>query len=128
MSAIHLRMVKLKGYRQIVPEHLLFVSAPNDKRIIVNSAVHTNGTVDFCIYNRRCANHHTVRQVPVLAAVSNLHGVSQVILIELRQIFREENIAGADFSFFVLHNSIHGNRIVLDQFMADGENIKLLYA
>ena len=63
---------------------------------------------------------------PVLAAVSHLHGISQVILIELRQIFREENIAGADFSFFVLHNSIHGNGIVLNQFMADGENIKPL--
>ena len=45
MSTIHLRMVKLKGYRQILPEQLLFVSAPNDKWVIRNTAVHTDCSI-----------------------------------------------------------------------------------
>ena len=68
MGAVHLRVMELEGNRQIIPEPFLFVSAPDDKGIIENAAVHPDGSVNLRIDNRRRAYDHAVlRQVPVPA-------------------------------------------------------------
>ena len=45
MSTIHLCMMKLEGDWQIIPEKLLFISAPDYKRIVENPTVHTDSTI-----------------------------------------------------------------------------------
>ena len=83
MSAIHLCMMKLEGDWQIIPEILLFISAPDKKGIIENPAVHTSSSVKFCIYDSERADDHTIfGQVPVLTACGNLRRILQILLIE----------------------------------------------
>ena len=60
MCAVHLRVMELERKRQIIPEPFLFVSAPDKKGIIKNTAVHTNSSVKFCIYDSGRADDHTV--------------------------------------------------------------------
>lgn len=95
---------------------LFSVFAPDDKRIIKNTAIHTNRTINFCIYNSRCADYHAViRQVSVLRIFSCPGCISQVVLIELIQIIRIWNIAGAHRSILVLYHCVECNRIILHQ-------------
>ena len=76
MCAIHLRMMKLKRQRQIIPEPLFSISAPDDKRIVENSTVHTDSPINLRIDNSGCPNHHTVcGQIPDPAACSNLRRI-----------------------------------------------------
>ena len=69
MRAVHLRVMELKRQRQIIPESFLSVSAPDDKRIIENAAVHADGSVDFRVDNGGCADNHAKSLSRQLAAV-----------------------------------------------------------
>lgn len=60
MGAVHLRVVKLKRNRQIIPKPPLFIASPNHKRIIENPAVHAHRTVNFRVNNRRSADNYAV--------------------------------------------------------------------
>ena len=60
VCAVHLRVMELEGEGQVIPKPFLFVSAPNNKGIIKNAAVHTNSSVDFRIYDGGSADDHTV--------------------------------------------------------------------
>lgn len=60
VSAVHLRVMELERERQVIPKPFLFVSAPNNKGIVENAAVHTNSSVDFRIYDGGSADDHTV--------------------------------------------------------------------
>ena len=44
---------------QVIPKPFLFVSAPNNKGIVENAAVHTNSSADFRIYDGGSADDHT---------------------------------------------------------------------
>ena len=57
MSAVHLRVVKLKGNRHGVTEKTFSVFAPDQKRIVINAAVHADRAVYFRLDNRRAADH-----------------------------------------------------------------------
>ena len=68
MGTIHLRMVKLERYGQLVPKPLFSVFAPDDERIIEHAAIHADSPVDFGIDNGRGADNHAIsRQVVVPA-------------------------------------------------------------
>ena len=60
VCAVHLRVVELERERQVIPEPFLFVPAPDNKGIIENTAVHTNSSVNFRIYDSGRADDHTV--------------------------------------------------------------------
>ncbi len=60
VSAIHLRMMELERKGKVISKPFLFVSAPNDKRIIENAAIHTDSSVNFRIYDSGSADDHTV--------------------------------------------------------------------
>ena len=60
MCAIHLRVMELERDRQVIPEPFLFIPAPDNKGIIENTAVHTNSSVDFRIYDSGRTDDHTV--------------------------------------------------------------------
>ena len=47
MGAIHLCMMKLEGNRKLIAEQLSAVFAPDDKRIIENTAVHADCAINF---------------------------------------------------------------------------------
>ena len=84
MCPVHLCVMELERKRQIIPKPFLFVSAPDKKVIIKNTAVHTNSSVKFCIYDSGRADDHTVfRQAPVLTACGNLRRILQILLVEL---------------------------------------------
>ena len=73
MCTIHLRMMKLERQGQVISEPFLSISAPDEKRIIENSTVHTDSPVDLRIDNSRCSDHHTVcGQISVPTACRNL--------------------------------------------------------
>lgn len=52
--------MELEREGQVIPKPFLFVSAPNNKGIVENAAVHTNSSVDFRIYDGGSADDHTV--------------------------------------------------------------------
>ena len=60
VCAVHLRVMELEGEGQVIPKPFLFVSAPNNKWIIENAAVHTNSSVNFRIYDSGSADDHTI--------------------------------------------------------------------
>ena len=60
MCAVHLRVMELEREGQVIPQPFLFVSAPDNERIIENAAVHADGSVDFRVDNGGCADDHTV--------------------------------------------------------------------
>ena len=106
MGAVHLRMVKLKGDGHAAAEELFPVPAPDEERIVVYAAVHAHRPVDLRVQDGRCADDHAVlRQVPVDAGLRRPGGIGQVFPAEGSKIVRKMQIAGADLSGFVFHDS-----------------------
>ena len=60
VCAVHLRVMELEREGQVIPKPFLFVSPPDDERIIENAAVHADSSVDFRIYDGGSADDHTV--------------------------------------------------------------------
>ena len=60
MNSIHLRVMELEGYRQVISEKFFSVFSPDHKRIVENPAVHPDSAVHFGINDCGCADHHTV--------------------------------------------------------------------
>ena len=59
MGSVHLGMVELEGYGQVIFKSFLPVFSPDDKGIIEDAAVHADSTVYFCIDDGRSAYYHT---------------------------------------------------------------------
>lgn len=72
--AVHLRVVKLKRYGERCLEKPAPVSAPNHERFVVDAAIHTHRAVYIVLRQGRCAYHHAVWQVVVLARMAHLAG------------------------------------------------------
>ena len=49
VGSVHLSVVELKWECKVVAKESLFVSAPDDERIIENAAVHTYCAIKFCV-------------------------------------------------------------------------------
>ena len=60
MGAVHLSVVELEGYWQLIAKPFLTVSPPNEERVVEYSTVHAYGSIYLCINNGRCANHHAI--------------------------------------------------------------------
>lgn len=128
MSPVHLRVVELKGDRQDVFEKFLSVASPDQKRIIENTAVHTDSAVYFRIDDRRRADHHTFAgKIPVPTGVGDLGGVCQIFPIERVQVVRKQNVAGTDLPVFVFDDRVYGDFVIAHQLVPDGKQIKFLY-
>ena len=84
MSAIHLRVMKLKGDGQSIPEELFSVFSPYDERIVKNTAVHAHGAIQLRIDNGGGSDDHAARgEVSVLCGFGGPGGILQVIPVEL---------------------------------------------
>ena len=83
MLSVHLSVVELEGYGQIVSEKFLSVPAPDDEGIIEYAAVHAHSAVDFGVNYCGCADDHGVfRQVTVETSVRNFCGKFQILPVE----------------------------------------------
>ena len=121
MGTIHLGVVELKGDGQIISEPFLFVTPPDDERVIKNATVHSNSTVDFRINDSRRTYYHTVvRQVEILTCFCYLGRVFQILSVKLVKVFQIENIAGTDLSHFVPYYRVDSNQVVLHQLFTNG--------
>ena len=60
MGTVHLSMMELDRYGQLIAQPLFPVSAPNDKRIVEDSTVHAHRTVDLRIDDGGSADNHAV--------------------------------------------------------------------
>src|SRR5699024_6366751 len=128
MRAVHLRVMKLKRKRQVIPKPFLSISAPDDKRIVENAAVHSDSSVDFRIDNSRSADDHTVfGQVSVLTACRSPGRIFQILPVEFMQIRFIRKVTGTDFAFFVFYNSVHCYRVVLYELIPHRKDVKFLY-
>ena len=81
------------------------IFAPNDKRVVENTAVHADGTVNLGIHDGGGADDHAVGQVVVFTAFRNCARQAQVIGIELRKVGGKRHIAGTDLAGFVFLRS-----------------------
>ena len=127
VGTVHLGVMELEGNGQGISEQLFPVTAPEDKGIVENAAVHAYNAVDFCIHNGGSADDHAVfGQVIVLAGLGDLGGVGEIIAVELCQIIGMENVAGADFAGFVFDDGVYCNGIIFHQLVTDGQEIELL--
>ena len=127
MSTVHLRVVELEGYWQLIAKPFLSVSPPHEERVVEYSTGHAYGSIYLCINNSRRTNHHTIiGQIQILTFCRYLNSALKIFTIELFQVLRIENVAGTDFALRVLHNGIDGNRVVSHQFVPHGQKIELL--
>lgn len=125
VRSVHLRVMELKGQPERCFEKTSAVSALDDKGVVENAAVHTDGTVDLGIDYRRGAYDHAVGQVVICAAFRRFAGQKQIIGVESRKAVGKRYIAGADLACPVFYDGIHRDRIVFQKFMSDGEQVKL---
>lgn len=79
---IHLRMVELERNGQCRFQPMTFVLAPNEKRIVEDSAIHTYRPVYFVLRQCGSADNHAFHQVMVRAAFGDLPGKLQVMFVE----------------------------------------------
>ena len=74
MGAVHLGVVELERDRQSPFPQMPSVSAPDHKRVVEYSAVHSDCTVNVILDQSGCADDHTVGDVVVPAAFRHLPG------------------------------------------------------
>lgn len=98
VRSVHLRVMELKGQPERCFEKTSAVSALDDKGVVENAAVHTDGTVDLGIDYRRGAYDHAVGQVVICAAFRRFAGQKQIIGVESRKAVGKRYIAGADLA------------------------------
>ena len=126
MCAVHLGVVKLERQLQRCPEKPLMIFAPDDKRVVENTAVHADGTVNLGIHDGGCADDHAVRQVVIFTAFRNCARQAQVVGIELRKVSGKRHIAGTDLAGFVFYDRVHRDAVIVQQLAPNRESIKLL--
>lgn len=125
VGAVHLGVVELEGDGQIVPEQLLSISAPEEKGIVENTAVHANHAVQLRVGDGGSADDHAVfGQIMILTAFRHPGSMLQIRFSEALQIFPVQDIAGTDFSCSVFDDGVDGNGIVLDQLITYGEQVE----
>lgn len=67
VGTVHLSVVKLKWHGEGGLEPVFTVSSPNHERVIEYAAVHADCAVYVELRQRRCADHHAVCHVMILA-------------------------------------------------------------
>lgn len=102
------------------------IFSPDDKRVVENTAVHADGTVNLGIHDGVGADDHAVGQVVVFTAFRNCARQAQVIGIELRKVGGKRHIAGTDLAGFVLYDRVHRDAVIVQQLAPNRESIKLL--
>ena len=126
VSPVHLGVMELKGQLQFVTKPSFLVSAPDDKGVMEDSAVHPHRTIDFRIDDGRSADDHAILgQISILAGLCDFGGVFQVFGVEAGKIPVIPDVAGADLPGFVLHDGIHRKIIILDQLVPHRQYVKL---
>ena len=65
-----------------LPEKPFMIFAPNEKRVVENTAVHADSSVDFRIYDGGGADDHAFDQIMVRTAFRNLSRQAQIVRIE----------------------------------------------
>ena len=68
------------------------VSAPDDKGIVENSAVHSHSSIKLRINNSGCADYHFVMYIVIFAAFGNLCCQAEIITLELPQIIAVRHV------------------------------------
>ena len=102
------------------------IFAPDDKRVVENTAVHADGTVNLGIHDGVGADDHAIGQVVVFTAFRNCARQAQVIGIELRKVGGKRHLAGTDLAGFVLYDRVHRDAVIVQQLAPNRESIKLL--
>lgn len=83
--------------------------SPDHERIVENSAVHSNGAVNFRVNNGGGSDNHALCQVMIFAFFGNLPRETQIVVLKFFKASGERNVAGADLAFFVFNNGVHGD-------------------
>ena len=60
VRAVHLRVMELKRNGQIISDPFLFISSPNEKRVVENTAVSVDRAVKFGVDDGGRSNNHAV--------------------------------------------------------------------
>lgn len=68
------------------------VSAPDDKGIVENSAVHSHGGFKLCVNDSGCADGHFVMYIVIFAAFGNLCCQAEIITLKLPQIIAVRHV------------------------------------
>ncbi len=126
MGTVHLSVMELERDLEGRPEETAFVARPNEKRIVVDAAVHADCAVDVVLRQSRCAYHHRVGKVVIPACLSHLPCEPQVLLVEGGQILTERNVARTDFALLIRNDGIDGETVELHQLACFGQQIELL--
>ena len=79
---VHLRVVELERNGKCRLQQAAFVFAPNKKRIIKNTAVHTDSTVYFILCQCGRSDNHAFRQVVIDATFYHSFSKLQIVLIK----------------------------------------------
>ena len=128
VCAVHLGVMELEGDGQGPFLKVAPVFAPDQEGIVEYAAVHADGSVYIVLRQGRRAYDHAVGKVVVLTAFGYLTGQAQIVGVELFQVVRKGDVAGAYFPVFIGDNGADGYAVVLDQLLADWKHIELLGA
>ena len=60
MGAVHLRMMKLEGDGQLIPEPSFAIFPPDEEGVVEDAAVHPNGSVQLSVHNGGRTDDHTL--------------------------------------------------------------------
>ena len=126
MRSVHLGMMELERNGEIISEPSFPVSAPDDEWIVEDAAVHTNSAINLRIDDSRSADDHALLgKIPVGAGVGYFCRAFQILLVEGLHILVKPDIAGTHFAGTVLNDRINGQSIILNQPVADRQQIEL---
>ena len=127
MGAVHLGVVELKRELQGGSEESLVISAPDEERVMKNTAVHAHGPVDLRLHDGGGADDHVLREVVVPAALRRLPRQAQVIPVEAGKVRGEGHIAGADPAPAVFHDGVHRDGVIAQELPPHREGAELLH-
>ena len=127
MASVHLSMMKLErdGERGLQPA--LVIAAPGEKGIGEDAAVLVDDAVEFRPGQSRCAYDDGLLVQDVLTGLADGLSQVQVAGVELLQVVRNGNVAGAESALDVVRYYVDGHAVVFVQFPVVWQHIELLH-
>ena len=125
MGAVHLGVVELERDTERCPEKSAAVSAPYQKWVVEDAAVHADCAVDLALSQGGGADDHAFGKIMIGARLGDLPCKAQIVVVEASQIVREGDVARADLALSVGDDSVYGDRVVKHKSAVDGQHVEL---
>ena len=125
--AVHLRVVELEGDGQHRFQELPAVASPDEKGIVEDAAVHAHRAVNIRVHDGARADDHALGQVVVGAGFGHLARKAQIVRLKARKVAVKRHVAGADLAGAVLHDGVHGQRVVAHQLAPHREQVEFFH-